>query len=204
MNFDRWPLYTIFILYCAYTIIRRHGKRTGKAAPHPKRLQHLAPAQRRDWLELLALTLAELILLILLVLEHPLMVATMASWPLALRWTGLVPAITGLVLHGFASHHLGRQYSPIVESRPDAVLVQVGPYAKIRHPIYTALILFNLGIALLSGNVLVAIFWPLGLGLLLIRRIPREEASMASRFGEAWLHHCRRTGLLWPRWHSKP
>jgi protein-S-isoprenylcysteine O-methyltransferase Ste14 len=38
--------------------------------------------------------------------------------------------------------------------------------------------------------------------LMVAVRLPREEAMMVGRFGDAYRAYQRRTGALWPRWRA--
>jgi protein-S-isoprenylcysteine O-methyltransferase Ste14 len=78
---------------------------------------------------------------------------------------------------------LGRSRTPYPQPRPDAVLIQRGIYAWIRHPLYTSVMLASLGWALIWQSGLA-----LGAALLLIpffdAKARREERWLAERFAE--------------------
>jgi protein-S-isoprenylcysteine O-methyltransferase Ste14 len=76
-------------------------------------------------------------------------------------------------------------------------LVTSGPYAFIRHPIYTGLIL-----AMLGSAIGVNVFWavllvPVGAYFALSAR--REETVMLQLFPEEYAAYMARTGMLAPR-----
>jgi hypothetical protein len=76
-------------------------------------------------------------------------------------------------------------------------LVTSGPYAFIRHPIYTGLILATLGSA-----IGVNIFWAVMLvpvGAYFIFSARREETVMLQLFPEQYTAYMARTGMLAPR-----
>lgn len=76
-------------------------------------------------------------------------------------------------------------------------LVTHGPYAIVRHPMYTGLVLAALGsllIYLTWTTLLFALFAPL-----LYFRAHREEAALAAEFGEQWLEYCKRVPAFIPR-----
>lgn len=76
-------------------------------------------------------------------------------------------------------------------------LVTTGPYAAIRHPMYSGLILSALGSLLIyftGTTLLFVIFSPL-----LTVRARREEAALAAEFGEQWQDYCRRVPAFLPR-----
>ena len=68
--------------------------------------------------------------------------------PDALQWVGIVLAAAGIAGGLWALVHLGRNVTPTAEVRPDATLVESGPYRWVRHPLYTS------GTSLLAGAAL--------------------------------------------------
>lgn len=86
------------------------------------------------------------------------------------------------------------------EPRPHTSLVTNGPYCLVRHPMYSALLLIMLGIALYSGHALNLI------GLLLVAaavasKAVREERFLSARFPE-YTGYARATPRFVPRLHS--
>ena len=120
--------------------------------------------------------------------------------PPAAAWAGLAFAESGLVLLIWVHLALGVHFSGTLHLRPDHRLVTSGPYARVRHPMYTAFILLFAGLGLLIGSV------PLAVGLLatqawtVLWRLPAEEASLRERFSEDWTAYRRQTGALTPWW----
>lgn len=114
-------------------------------------------------------------------------------------WLGLSLAQLGLGLLVWVHIALGVHFSGTLHLRGDHTLVQRGPYARVRHPMYTAFLLLLGGLALLMGDGLLAAVllgsqvWVIG------QRLPLEERSLAERFPEAWPAHAARTGVLLPR-----
>ena len=77
-------------------------------------------------------------------------------------------------------------------------LVTDGPYRWIRHPLYTAGLILLAGISLAAANVFMMAFVVLIAGLILSVVIPKEEAALIERFGEAYRAYRRQTGRLFP------
>ena len=76
-------------------------------------------------------------------------------------------------------------------------LVTSGPFAIVRHPMYTGLILAALGSPFIYytwTTLLFACFAPF-----IILRARREEAALAEEFGEEWQKYCRRVPAFLPR-----
>jgi protein-S-isoprenylcysteine O-methyltransferase Ste14 len=100
---------------------------------------------------------------------------------LPLIGTALVAA--GLALSVWARIHLGRNWSGKVAVKEDHALVRTGPYRKIRHPIYTGLLVALLGTALAMGEW--RGFLALALGLVgILFRVHAEETRMSETFPE--------------------
>ena len=76
-------------------------------------------------------------------------------------------------------------------------LIRSGPYALVRHPIYTGMLLALIGSALMVGN------WRALIGLALIiasfvRKLKIEERFMAQEFGEAYARYRAQVAMLVP------
>jgi len=119
--------------------------------------------------------------------------------PSAIRWGAL--AIAAILVPPFvhwAQRSLGTNVTTTVVTRQHHQLVTHGPYAYIRHPLYTGAIVFFLGMSIAAGS------WFLPLVMLIVfpvlmMRIPKEEAELEDRFGEAYRRYKARTGRFLPR-----
>jgi protein-S-isoprenylcysteine O-methyltransferase Ste14 len=96
-------------------------------------------------------------------------------WPpsLAASWIGVALVIAGLGFAIWARVHLGGNWSGTVTIKQGHELIRSGPYAYVRHPIYTGLITALLGTAVASGTVHAAV----GLAVIAVAfvRISRSE-----------------------------
>jgi protein-S-isoprenylcysteine O-methyltransferase Ste14 len=121
------------------------------------------------------------------------------------RWTGLGIGFLSLVLFLWVHLTLGNNFSELLRIRNNQSIVVDGPYRYVRHPMYTAFIVLHIGVFLLSANWFIGLSWNLGLILILIERIPREETMLLERFGGIYKHYLLRTGILFPKIHfSRP
>jgi protein-S-isoprenylcysteine O-methyltransferase Ste14 len=110
---------------------------------------------------------------------------------------GLVVQVSGLGLAWWARRHLGRNWSAVVAVKVNHGLVQTGPYRKIRHPIYTAMLTMAVGTALVSGSI----HGMLGVAVMAIayaRKIPMEEQILGGTFGGAYADYRGRSWALVP------
>jgi protein-S-isoprenylcysteine O-methyltransferase Ste14 len=112
-------------------------------------------------------------------------------------WTGVALCVLGFGLAISARWYLGSNWGMPMSRKEQPELVTRGPYAFIRHPIYTGLIL-----AMLGSAIGVNISWALMLvpvGAYFIYSARREEAVMLQQFPEQYAAYMARTGMLAPR-----
>jgi protein-S-isoprenylcysteine O-methyltransferase len=55
-------------------------------------------------------------------------------------------------LRWYAVTTLGRYFTVDVTTEPSQPVIDVGPYRRVRHPAYAAMLLALLGVALVLGN----------------------------------------------------
>ena len=98
----------------------------------------------------------------------------------------------------WARYAIGQFWSARVALKEGHQLICSGPYAVVRHPIYTGLFGAAAGAALVVGE------WRgvLAVALLLAahsRKALREESLLTSEFGEQYRNYRRSAGFLFPR-----
>jgi protein-S-isoprenylcysteine O-methyltransferase Ste14 len=115
----------------------------------------------------------------------PLRVELPPTSPLALGEGAGVLLLVGFSLIAFiaASRAMGRNWSLVARTREDHELVTWGPFAWVRHPIYSALFVQLLGLSLAFGHwrgliIGVPLYW-LGTWL----RVIEEERLLRAEFG---------------------
>ncbi|MGC2194995.1 MAG: isoprenylcysteine carboxylmethyltransferase family protein [Terriglobales bacterium] len=116
----------------------------------------------------------------------------------AIKAAAMVLLVAGLGISIWARRHIGQFWSGRVMLKENHQLIQSGPYARVRHPIYSGLLLAMIGTALFVGESRAA------LGVLVIFaghgwKARREEALLAGQFGASYEEYRRRTGSLLPR-----
>src|SRR5262249_30603247 len=104
-------------------------------------------------------------------------------WPRSFGayWCGVALLAAGLAFSVWARVRLGRNWSGTVTVKEGHELIRSGPYAWVRHPIYTGLITAVAGTAITFGTVRAF------LGLLLVaagllRKLRAEERFMRETF----------------------
>jgi protein-S-isoprenylcysteine O-methyltransferase Ste14 len=100
----------------------------------------------------------------------------------------------------YRSHaDLGTNWSITLEMRQAHQLITHGVYRKIRHPMYSALALYNVGQALVTPNWVAGFSNVIVFALLLALRLGAEERMMAEQFGAEYAAYSARTKRLVPR-----
>lgn len=114
-----------------------------------------------------------------------------------LAWTGVALCVLGFGLAIIARWYLGRNWGMPMSRKEQPELVTSGPYATIRHPIYTGLILAMLGSAIGVNILWLVLLVPVSAYFILSAR--REETVMLQLFPEQYAAYMARTGMLAPR-----
>lgn len=117
---------------------------------------------------------------------------------LALGLMGFIAAIAGMLVTSWSRTVLGRYWSDKVIVQTEHKLVRCGPYARMRHPLYTGVLLAVLGTALVVGEVRAILSFAILLANYTIKA-RKEERILAERFGPEYSAHLRSTGFLLPR-----
>jgi len=114
-------------------------------------------------------------------------------------WMGTA-VFVGAIFMLWRSHaDLGRNWSAKLRIAGRHSLVTNGVYRRIRHPMYTAHLLWAIAQGLLLSNWIAGwAFLVLSVPLYIVR-IPKEERMMLEHFGEQYREYVSRTGRLVPR-----
>jgi protein-S-isoprenylcysteine O-methyltransferase Ste14 len=113
-----------------------------------------------------------------------------------LEGIGLAVYLLGLALAVWARVYLGRNWGMPMTQKDDPELVTSGPYRRVRHPIYSGIILAMIGTA-----VAVSLYWLVAvvvLGGYFIYSATVEERYMAKRFPDSYPQYKRSTKMLIP------
>lgn len=118
--------------------------------------------------------------------------------PETLRWLGVGLTVLGVAFSLWAMTTLGRHYDLVLEVHQDHELIRGGPYALVRHPVYTGLALHFAGACVATGNLLLLA------GTLFVTfpafyaRARAEERLLRERFGAEYEKYAREVPMLVP------
>lgn len=119
-------------------------------------------------------------------------------FPNWLRWLGVALGVVSLTFYAWSRQTLGQEWSSILRVRTKPQLITTGPYARIRHPIYLAMMGFLTSLALITVNWFMIAFLVVSIVDLALR-IPKEEQMMIEVFGGEYKAYMQRTGRLIPK-----
>jgi protein-S-isoprenylcysteine O-methyltransferase Ste14 len=202
MNDDMVFLVLFFALIFIGTGIRRYYsykvEKTRQKLSVRERIEEMIRAEGRTFTVLLMAQGVYLIVLLPLYLLFPSsFLLFQMPFPNWLRWFGVGLGFLSIPFLVWVHHVLDKDWSVTLKLQTDHKLVTSGPYRRIRHPMYTVLIMYELSWVLVSANLLFLIYYVLAI-LLIILRIPKEERMMLEKFGEEYRIYMKRTGRLLP------
>ncbi|MFZ0549110.1 MAG: isoprenylcysteine carboxylmethyltransferase family protein [Candidatus Promineifilaceae bacterium] len=121
---------------------------------------------------------------------------TDASWGMNLQTIGLLVFFSSLLLHWWARSNLQEYFGERIEVQKGQYLIESGPYAYVRHPIYLSFFIFGLGLLLLNPAlpvvlILAYIFWDYG-------RLVSEEEKMLGDKIPGYQEYINRTSRFFP------
>jgi protein-S-isoprenylcysteine O-methyltransferase Ste14 len=96
--------------------------------------------------------------------------------------SGLLVVILGICFAVWARVHLGSNWSSRPAIRENHTITRTGPYAVVRHPIYTGILTGMLGTAIATGALLVFLVL-LVIFVLFLIKIRMEEQFLLEEFG---------------------
>jgi protein-S-isoprenylcysteine O-methyltransferase Ste14 len=116
----------------------------------------------------------------------------------ALDASAIILTAAGIAFAIWARFYLGGNWSSAVSIKVGHELIRTGPYAWVRHPIYSGLLVALLGTSLARAKPVAFLALALfSIGFWIKSRI--EEEFMRETFGEDYVAYTRETGALIPK-----
>lgn len=110
---------------------------------------------------------------------------------------GVLMTAAGLGFAAWARAALGENWSAQITVKQNHVLVTRGPYAIVRHPIYTGGSLALLGTAIVIGEWRALVAWMIATGSFWYK-LAIEERVMMETFGDAYVTYAREVAAFIP------
>ena len=121
---------------------------------------------------------------------HALLPAALVPTPLP-RAVGTGVILAAVALFALSVRAFRAADTPVPGNRPTRAIVRTGPYRFSRNPIYLAMSLLQLGIALLVNSIWVALTLLAAVAVMTFVVIPREERYLEARFPGTYLAYKR-------------
>ncbi len=200
-------LFMVFFLIQFVLMVAIRGYYGWKSPDRKKSLRERTKglAKYEGRLSLILLIMLGIFMLVALVLYlfyptlFPGLVLLLPDW---LRWIGVIIGFISLILLWWVHSTLGRAFSKALTIQEKHRVVNDGPYRRVRHPMYTVLLIYFLTWFLISANILFLICWLLNLGFI-FARMPKEEDMLIAKFGDEYREYMQRTGRLIPPFRTK-
>jgi protein-S-isoprenylcysteine O-methyltransferase Ste14 len=130
----------------------------------------------------------------------PLLAGLLVTWLVGDPWDpSRVATVLGWVLlavfagwNGWALLTMGRHHTGLLPGEPSTTILDVGPFARSRNPLYVGLLVASAGVALLAGSLWAVVALPLEWALLRWGAVLPEEEYLSATFGDAYADYRRR------------
>lgn len=116
-----------------------------------------------------------------------------------LNYTALALVPIGMIIRQTAISTLKEFFTVQVAISPQHKLIETGLYRYIRHPSYTGIMVYIIGLAFSLSNYLSLLLLLLPVYWVIIHRIGIEEQALVSAFGTEYENYQKRTGKLLPK-----
>lgn len=117
--------------------------------------------------------------------------------PVAAQVAGVLLVVVGVWLHRRARRVLGTWWAAVPTVRAGQVVVDRGPYAVVRHPIYLAILLLAAGTVLIHPS-LATLCAALGMDAGILLKVRAEERLLRASLGTAYADYAARVPALVP------
>ncbi len=158
------------------------GSFAGRVPKHP-----VVTVSRLLWLVALAFSVFD---------AERLHVSTLAGEPV--RIAGAALFLAGVALRLWSMRTLARAFSYDLKVSEGQSLVTHGPYAFVRHPSYTGIVLLSVACGVWNPSAIGFVALAITTLPQVIVRIGFEEPMLAAHFGERWTAYAARTKRLVP------
>jgi protein-S-isoprenylcysteine O-methyltransferase Ste14 len=157
-----------------------------------------AKAGQTRWARFAGVRVAAIVIVLLLIRlrafnKHT---STSVTHDALLEGIGLALWVLGLALAVWARVYLGRNWGMPMSTKQEPELVTTGPYHKVRHPIYSGIILAFIGTA-----IAISLYWLIAVALIggyFIYSATVEERNMTKLFPDTYPAYKKSTKMLIP------
>jgi protein-S-isoprenylcysteine O-methyltransferase Ste14 len=194
----RLAFFVLFLLLVAMRVyfmikVRRSG---GRIMPDEKAVER--EGGRGYFLVRVALFFLLMAFLIMYFIGMKWIDAFSFPFPAWLRWLGFAIGVVSVIFWTWTQVTLDTEWSAQLQLTKGHHLITIGPYARIRHPLYAGMFGWCISLSLLTANWIFVAVCALSAGGL-SWRVPKEEKMMIEAFGEEYKVYMKRTSRFFPK-----
>lgn len=120
-------------------------------------------------------------------------------WPRSARPEGWLPlgvtlVLLGVALLAWAKVAFDRKRTPLEPWKATKAIVDDGPFAYSRNPVYIAFAVIQFGIGVWSDRLAVVLLTVVPMLVTALVIVPREERYLRRKFGDEYRDYCARVG----------
>lgn len=116
-----------------------------------------------------------------------------------IQYPGVVVGLIGIAATVYAQVDMGDSWRIGVDASETTTLVRTGAFGLMRNPIFTAMLIFGLGIALVTPNLVAIVAFALLVMSIEVQVRRVEEPYLLSKHGDAYREYTRTVGRFLPR-----
>jgi protein-S-isoprenylcysteine O-methyltransferase Ste14 len=117
----------------------------------------------------------------------------------SIQFTGIALAVAGIAATVYAQVDMGDSWRIGVDAAETTTLVRRGAFAMVRNPIFSAMLVFGAGIALVTPNVVAIVGFVLLVATIEGQVRVVEEPYLAAKHGETYRDYTASVGRFFPR-----
>lgn len=110
----------------------------------------------------------------------------------ATAWSGWALVAAFVVWNGWALLTIGRHRTALLPGAPTTTVIDRGPFARSRNPLYVGLLVGSAGVGLVAASVWALVALPLEWALLRWGAVVPEERYLTAKFATAYTDYTSR------------
>jgi protein-S-isoprenylcysteine O-methyltransferase Ste14 len=173
-------IFAAWVAFWAYWLTASIGVKSGQA----------------NWTRFAGVRVAAILIVLLLVRLRVFKGHAATNHDAVLEGIGVAVFLLGLALAVWARVYLGRNWGMPMSQKDDPELVTTGPYSRVRHPIYSGIIL-----AMIGTTIAISVYWLVAvvlLGAYFLYSAVVEERLMTRLFPDSYPQYKQSTKMLIP------
>jgi protein-S-isoprenylcysteine O-methyltransferase Ste14 len=111
---------------------------------------------------------------------------------LATTWLGWALVIAFAGWNGWALLTMAQHRTGLLPGSPTVTIIETGPFALSRNPLYVGLLALSAGLSLLAGSLWALLLLPVEWALLTWGAVLPEEQYLTARFATSYVEYTRR------------